>query len=89
MQLSLIVDRGHKGLDAQLYNRNGSSQTCSPLDCLKKWQLDHTGYRAYILSQSEIQRACKVKSEVKSAGWHVIMFEIHLQRLLWVCCFEQ
>ena len=55
----------------QLDNVNGSSHTCSPLDCLDRW------VRPHMPPFSQIQWACYKKWKVE---WE------HLRRILWVYC---
>ena len=68
---------GLYGLNLQLDNGGGSSHTCPPFDCLKRWQSDHTchphGFK-------------KVKSRMGSPDWDVSMVDIHLWKFLWVYC---
>ena len=65
------------GLNLQLENGNGHNHTYCPLDCLERWQSDHTCHHSHMFS--ELCTKCKMEIP----DMHVTMYDIHLSRLFW------
>ena len=63
----------------QLDNGGGSSHPCPPLDCFKRWHLDHTWYPHRF-------NELATKGGMGSPHWNVSMVNGHLWKLLWVSC---
>ena len=61
-------------------NGSGSSHPYLPLDCLKRWQSDHTCHHLDRFSE------LATKSGMGSPDRNVLMVDIHLRNLLWVSC---
>ena len=68
------------GLNLQLDNGGGSSYPCPSLDCLKRWQWDHTCQYPHRFNEFA------TKHEMGSPDWNVSMVNIHLRIPLWVYC---
>ena len=64
------------GLNLQVVNRGGNSQTYSPLDCLKRWQTGHTCHTILTDSMSLLQKV-KVEWEAQTGmcQWSTSTFE--------------
>ena len=71
-----------RGRNFQLHNGNGSSHTCPVLDCLGRWQSDHT----YCHFTNSVNLMQTMKILMGSLDWHITVFIIHLWRCLWLYC---
>ena len=70
-------------LSLQLDNGGGSSHPCPSLDCLRRWQSDHTYAIILTDSMSLLQKRI---SGMGSPDWHMPTFDVNIRRLLWMFC---
>ena len=72
---------GLYGLSLQLDNGGGSSHLCPPLDCLKRWQSDHTCHRPHRFNE------LATKSEKWNGKPRLACVDgLHPPSILWVYC---
>ena len=63
-------------LNLHLDNGGGSSHSCPPLECLKRWQSDHTCHHPHRFNEL----ATKSENGIGSPNRNVLMVNVHLQK---------
>ena len=64
------------GLNLKLDNGEGGSHPCPPLDCLKRWQSEHTCHFPHRFNELATENG------MGSPDWNVSVVDIHLRKLL-------
>ena len=63
-------------LNLQLDNGGGSSHPCPPLDCLKRWQSDHTCHHLHRFNELATKWKVEWEAQTGMCRWSTSTFEI-------------